>query len=133
MVPVVCIAGGIGVTPFVSFFKSLIFKKDFREISLLYLNRGKLSALGLEIFSEYTRQNKNFSFGMIDTSLSESSSRKARLNKKIIERYVQKNKKQEFLLSGPISFVVDVREILLELGVTDDCIRTDDFSGYSNI
>ncbi|MES2087417.1 MAG: FAD-dependent oxidoreductase [Patescibacteria group bacterium] len=130
--PLVFIGAGIGVTPFASILKEAFFKNEDRNIIFMYSYRHDTSAVFLDDFLSYAKQHKNFSFTALQTAKSSTKKTiKPRLDKKFLMSFIKNPGEQSFYISGPIPFIVRIREILLELNISDENIRTDEFTGYS--
>ncbi|MDO8482613.1 MAG: FAD-dependent oxidoreductase [bacterium] len=125
--PAVFIAGGIGITPFISILREIFdpFRKAKpSEITLFYSNRTKKDAAFFEELRRYAAQYKNFVFVPIFSALS------GRISKKLLKKQIGKVKNQIFYIAGTLGFVTAMREAVLALGVQEDNIRTDEFPGY---
>ncbi len=120
--PFILIAGGIGITPYLSMARS--FEKNGLSfpVRLLYGNRNKESAAYLEELISIANQVKNFSvrsvFGPID--------------REFIIKNVGTNNLQHFTwyIAGPPAMVTSVRNTLSLLRVSDEQIYTEEFTGY---
>lgn len=109
--PGVFIAGGTGITPFISIFRALFFSGNLREVALLYSNKSKediilhddlTKMLGPAYKNVFTRQ------GVIGF-------RERRIDRKfLIENIGDFNFR--FYVCGPKKFTEDVCEALISLG-----------------
>ncbi len=120
--PFILIAGGIGITPYLSMARSLEKKGLPFPVKLLYGNRNRESAAYLGELLSITDRVKNFSvrnvFGKID--------------QEFIMKNVGTNNLQDFTwyIAGPPAMVNSVRNTLSLLRVNDEQIYTEEFTGY---
>ncbi len=118
--PGVFIAGGSGVTPFISIFRDLHHKKLLRGCRLIYSNYTaqdvicgqELSDMLKEDFvAHYTREGV---IGFLER----------RLNHDLLVQYIA-DFSQRFYICGSDSFVKDISQVLLELGAASDALVID--------
>ncbi len=119
----VFIAGGIGITPFISIIRQLNFENKPINITLLYANKTKSIAFKNEL-EEIAKNHKEFKIHFVFFP--------KRIDGNILSKFT-KNKKTGFFVSGPDPMVDSVTKILLDLGVLEDNIKQDYFSGYKKI
>jgi len=118
--PVALVAGGIGVTPFVSMLRSLDSRDDgWPPITLLYANKNARSAAFLGELDEMVRGNARLAlytrFGLIDESF---------IRKKFDDL------DRTWYLAGPPMMVDAVRSALHVLGVDASRVHVEEFVGY---
>lgn len=118
--PVVLVAGGIGVTPFVSMLRSLDSDgADGPRITLLYANWNARSAAYLRELDEMARGNPRLTlgtqFGLIDETV---------IKKKV------KDLDRTWYVTGPPMMVDSVRSALHALGVDASRVHFEEFVGY---
>ena len=118
--PLVFIAGGIGITPFLSMIRFVTEQKLTHQITLLYANRNMESAAYLEELTTITKQNPRFllknQFGRIDTDF--------------IQQTIKNFNGPVWYIVGPPAMVADMRNLLSRLGIDDTKIYFEDFVGY---
>jgi ferredoxin-NADP reductase len=131
--PAVFIAGGIGITPFMSIIKQALHDHLPHRMTLLYSNRrpedaaflgdllglqqqhaGQLTVIPTMTASEGTAWGGRT--GVIDAALLRSVSASAM--------------QPVYYVVGPPGLVAGMRAVLADVGVDDDDIRTEDFAGY---
>ncbi|MCI5210097.1 MAG: FAD-dependent oxidoreductase [Candidatus Electrothrix sp. ATG2] len=127
---IVCLAGGIGITPIQSMLVDSAFRHDRRRITLIYGNRDdddvpfaddlvKFSLSGLRVVHVLER-----SFGKVQAY-------QGRINAKIIRSEVRSDLQEAtFLISGSPVMVGAMEEQLALLGVSSSRIRVERLLGY---
>lgn len=130
----VFIAGGIGITPFMSMLRQATHDRSPQMLLLLYSNRRPEDAAFFSELQDLEQQNVNFRLiaTMTDTTksarpwLGESSP----INEAFIRRNVAGLVKPVFYVVGPPGMVAAMREALNRIGVDDDDICSEEFYGY---
>ena len=118
----VFIAGGIGITPFMSMLRQLSNDKNPLNITLLYANKNNDIVFKNEldgIARNYAGLKLNYFINPM------------RIDKNVLKKYL--NKKTVFYVSGPDAMVETMVELLTGLGVSKENIKEDYFSGYKTI
>ncbi len=128
------IAGGIGVTPFRSMVKYLTDRGENRDVVMLYANRGYEEILYRSVFGEAQRA---FTFRPVYIVSDASSVPPAwrgelgRIDAALVERQIPDYRERLFYVSGSPTLVGAVQTALRDLGVKQDQIKTDYFSGLA--
>lgn len=117
----VFIAGGIGITPFISILRQLNFENKSVKILLLYSNKTKDFAFKDEL-DEFSKKSANLQIKYF------VSPRK--IDKSVLKKFI--TQKTLFYISGPDPMVETIAKTLMDLGINDEDIRKDYFSGYKN-
>ncbi|MDP3741621.1 MAG: FAD-dependent oxidoreductase [bacterium] len=120
----VFIAGGIGITPFISMIRFALENKKKFDITLLFLNPDIASAPFLEELSEYAEKFQNFHLNFIQTK------KNARLGREALKQICVQIKNPLFYIAGPVQMVNSIFQDLVGLRVRPDHIRTEEFTGY---
>lgn len=132
--PAVALIGGIGITPIRSIFTESAEQKKPHELFLFYSNRRPEDAAFFREFVALTETNDHFHFIPTMTKMEGSAKQWAGeqgyINESMIKKYVDISKKPVYYISGPIAMVVAMRKILEAMGVSDDDIKTEEFTGY---
>ncbi|MDD5362417.1 MAG: FAD-dependent oxidoreductase [Ignavibacteria bacterium] len=132
--PAVFLVGGIGITPFFSIVKNASHEKLPHKIYLFYSNRRPEDSAFLKQFENLEKINPNFklicTMSEMEKSKMQWSGEKGFISKNMIEKYVPDLKSPIYYSAGPQQMVAAMRKILSEIGVDDDFIRTEEFSGY---
>lgn len=132
--PAVFLIGGIGITPVLSIIKDATEKKLPHKIYLFYSNRRPEDAAFFEELLKLTGENSNFVFVSTMTEAEKSAEawhgETGYINKKMIDKYVKNIANAVYYTAGPLAMVVAMREILTASGISDNDIKTEEFSGY---
>lgn len=119
----VFIAGGVGITPFRSILKQLHFEKKQAKITLLYANKSK-QILFKEELEEILKQGwLKIHYFISPNKITKNSLKSLNINLK----------KTIFFISGPENMIYKIKELLNSLGVNDENIKEDYFTGYKKI
>ena len=127
-IPTVLLAGGIGITPF----RSMIKDSTNRKIILFYSNRREKDAAFLKELKELEKQNK--SFRMIAMMTKEEPKNwqglRSHINSKIIKGNFKDWQKAVYYAVGSAGFVQAMANLLSEMKIKPEKIKTENFSGY---
>ena len=128
----VFIAGGIGITPFVSILRQAMHDATAQPMALLYANRRPEDAAFLEELERL--QARTSTFRMIATMTGRPATpwagAQGRIEAALVRRVAAELPAPIFYLAGPPSFVADLERTLSLAGVDDDAIRSEGFYGY---
>jgi ferredoxin-NADP reductase len=125
------IAGGVGITPFHSMISSLVKRNEQRDIVVFYL----VSDESEYCFKDIWQQAAILGVKVIPVlTHGETSSNwpglKGRLSEAMIKDSISDYKDRKYYLSGPNGFVVSYKRLLRGLGIMQQSIVSDYFSGY---
>ena len=125
------LSGGIGITPFRSMIKYCTDKDLKTKITLLYGNRSKADIAFKDEFEIIQKNNPNLK---VVHTLSEADGGwmeyKGHIDESMIKKEIPDYLDSFFYCSGPPSMVKAMGELLLNIGVNEDKIRKENFSGY---
>ena len=131
---IVFLAGGIGITPFYSMARYAAAHQLPHRITLFYSNRRPEDAAFLHEFLELPGQSPNFSFVATMTEMEKSAlpwdGEQGYIDAAMLKRHLDRPTDALYYLAGPAGMVAALRKMLNESGVTDDSIRTEEFTGY---
>jgi len=132
--PAVFLVGGIGITPFYSMVKYVSHEKLKHKMYLFYSNRRPEDSAFIEQFMQLEKENPNFklicTMAEMDKSGMTWDGERGFITKEMIEKYLPDTKTPVYYSAGPPQMVNAMRKILYEIGIDDDYIRTEEFTGY---
>ncbi len=132
--PAVFLAGGIGITPFLSIIRQAVHDKAPHQMYLFYSNRRPEDAAFLDILAEAAAQNANFhliaTMAEMEKSQREWKGETGFINQDMLLRRMPAVQGPIYYLAGPPAMVAAMREMLTRAAVDEDDIRTEEFSGY---
>ncbi len=131
--PVVFLAGGIGVVPFLAIIKSQTLKKSSRDLDLFYSSSSLNELAFLQELTALERENPHFKFIPTLTakkSFEEWKGQRGYIDSKMIKNYLADFKNSLFYIAGTPDMVMDLRFMVTGLGVNPAQIKTESFDGY---
>jgi ferredoxin-NADP reductase len=132
--PAVFLAGGIGITPFVSILRQAAEDKLPRRLVLFYSNRRPEDAAFLEELTGLQGANSHYKFVGTMTEMHKSSrpwkGETAFLDRAMIERHAGELAGAVYYTAGPPAMVEAMRTMLEGVGVKKEAVRSDEFFGY---
>jgi ferredoxin-NADP reductase len=118
--PAVFLAGGIGITPFLSMAREAATARLPHRITLFYGNRRREEAAFLDELEDLQRINRNYrlvrTFDFIDRAL--------------LEKHLPDLKSPIYYLAGPPAMTAAMQSMLGNLGVAEKDIKYEEFYGY---
>ncbi len=132
--PAVFLAGGIGITPFMSMIKHACHERLPHRLFLFYSNPRPEVAAFLGELSELEANHPNFRLVCTMTQMAQSdrpwTGETARLGFDLVRKFLTEAERPIYYSAGPPSMVAAMRKMLNDSSVDDDDIRTEDFPGY---
>jgi ferredoxin-NADP reductase len=132
--PAVMIAGGIGITPFMSMLRQAAKDATRQRLFLVYSNRRPEDAAFLAELHWLERHNSNFRLLATMTDLNRSARKwdgeKGYVNADLVKRFVGDLAAAICYIVGPPAMVEAMQEMLQGAGVAGDNTRTEEFYGY---
>jgi len=132
--PAVFLAGGIGITPFSSIVRQADHDRAPHKLYLFYSNRRPEDAPFIEVLQDLEKTNPNFRFIATMTEMPRSKKtwkgETGRINKEMLSKHLNDLRGPIYYIAGPPAMVSGMRKMLVECGVDEDDIRTDEFAGY---
>ncbi len=129
--PAVFIIGGIGVTPVRSMIAQATHDKTSHKITLLHASRTPGQLPYRNDFERLAHGNPNFTYIMtVDVPTADWQGERGLVTAEMVRRHVPDLNQPMYYLSGPEGMVKAIRQLLVDLKVNEDNIRTEEFSGY---
>ena len=132
--PAVFIAGGIGITPFMSILRQATKDQLQQRLVLLYSNRRPEDSAFLVELQQLERENKNFRLVATMTQMRVSKlpwqGETGLLGEALLKKIGAELVAPIYYLAGPPTMVGALRDNLNHAGVNDDDIRSEEFYGY---
>lgn len=126
--PLVFIALGIGITPYVSMMRFIKEQKLDYKITLIYSDSDKESMAFLDEMESYT--NENFKIILTITKDPNWQGERRHIDGQFIKDYFENPIDNIFYISGPPAAVDAVSKNLADMGIDKSSIKTEDFFGY---
>lgn len=128
------IAGGIGVTPFMSMLRQAARDDAPRKITLIYSNHRPEDSAWLPELRELESRLPGFSFKPVMTAMNRSTQAWAglagRIDAGLLRTLCANLGHPVVYVAGSPTLVASMRSILDAVGVDDDDIRSEEFHGY---
>ena len=132
--PAVFLAGGIGITPFLSIVRQAHHDRLPHQLYLFYSNRRPEDAPFLDTLQNLEKTNPNFHLICTMTEMSKSKKEwkgeTVPIDKEMLSRHLAILQDPIYYSAGPPAVVAGMRTMLVSAGVDEDDIRTEDFAGY---
>lgn len=132
--PAVFLAGGIGITPFLSMIREAACQKDPHQIYLFYSNRRPEDAAFMAELEASPKQNPSFHLIATMAEMGKSkqswSGESGFIDAAMLKRHVPELNGPIYYSAGPPAMVAAMKEMLVKAGVDEDDIRAEDFPGY---
>jgi ferredoxin-NADP reductase len=132
--PAVFLAGGIGITPFVSIIRQATRENLPHQLYLFYSNRRPEDAAFLDLLQQAARQNTKFHLIATMTEMQHShhpwTGETGFIDQNMVGRHLPSLEGPIYYLAGPPTMVAAMRQMLVGAGADEDDIRTEEFSGY---
>jgi ferredoxin-NADP reductase len=127
---VVFIAGGIGITPFISILRYVRAGKSDYEIVLLYSNKDQESTAFLEELENYSKENPNFKLILTMTGDLNWQGEKRVIEVQFVKDYIVNLNEATYFVAGSPAMVQNITSVLSNLGVKGQNIKKDNLIGY---
>lgn len=132
--PAVFLAGGIGITPFLSMIRYASHERLPHELYLFYSNRRPEDAPFLNDLEELVKLNPDFHLVLTMTEMSKSSrpwsGETGSIDREMLTRHIHDLQGPIYYIAGPPLMVAAMRQMLVKAAVDEDDIRTEEFAGY---
>jgi ferredoxin-NADP reductase len=132
--PAVFIAGGIGITPFMSMLRHAAASARQQHLVLLYSNRRPEDSAFLTELQRLEGENRNFRLVATMTQMEASRlpwmGETGKVDNALLQRVAADLAHPVYYVAGPPAMVGAMRDTLERAGVDGDDIRSEEFHGY---
>jgi ferredoxin-NADP reductase len=128
--PLVFIAGGIGIAPFISMIRYVMEEGTAYDITLMYSNRERRTAVFLDELKERATGNANLELILTMTGDESWEGETRRIDREFIADYLENPTSGAYLIAGPPGMNKAITADLEKLGVKRKEIMASVFSGY---
>jgi ferredoxin-NADP reductase len=132
--PAVVLTGGIGITPFRSILVEAIPAGGLPyPVIVFYANRRPQDAAFLDEIRALAEQDANLRFVPTMSGLDVSTAwdgERGHINSAMLRRHLEGVTNAIYYLTGPPGMVQGLRTMLIDTGIDEDDIRTEEFTGY---
>ena len=132
--PGVFLAGGIGITPFISIVRQADHDRLPHKLHLFYSNRRPEDAAFLDTLQTLETTNPNFRLICTMTEMSKSKrewkGETGLIDREMLSRHLANLQGPIYYVAGPPPMVAGLKAMLVAAQVDEDDIRTEDFAGY---
>lgn len=130
----VFLAGGIGITPFLSILRQAAKEKLPHLLYLFYSNRRPEDAAFLRHLEDLEKSNSKFIFvpsmSEMEKSKLEWRGERGLINRDMLTKHFCDLQGPMYYIAGPPAMVAAMRDVLSKAGVDEDDVRTEEFGGY---
>jgi ferredoxin-NADP reductase len=130
--PAVFVAGGIGITPIRSIIGWATEERLPHKLYLFYSNRNPQEAAFMDRLENWSRLNQNLKLIATVTASRNSSwpYEFGRIDRAMLTKHLPEIQNSVYYLCGPPPMVAAMRQLLDDLGVSEDNVKTEEFAGY---
>ena len=132
--PAVFLAGGIGITPFISIVRQADHDRLSHNLYLFFSNRRPEDTPFLEPLQVLEKSNPNFRLICTMTEMARSKKdwkgETGTINQEMLSRHLSSLQGPIYYVAGPPAMVTAMREMLAGASVEEDDIRSEEFAGY---
>lgn len=132
--PGILLAGGIGITPFRGMVLHANRSRLPHRLLLFYSNRRPEDAAFLKELEDIEKENSRYKFIGTMTEMEKSKrkweGRTGSIDKRMLSEGIGDSKNSIYYVAGPPVMVSAIGHTLTDLGVSEDDIRSEEFTGY---
>jgi glycine betaine catabolism B len=126
------IAGGIGITPFRSMIQHMMDMGDRRDVTLFYGNNKAHEIAYVDVFNRAENElGLRTVYAVADNPHTETNFHRGFIDADLIMREMPDYAERLYYISGPRSMVLRFEQVLSELGIAKNRIKTDYFPGFA--
>ena len=124
----VFIAGGIGITPYLSMLRYMKDNDDVHSnVILIWGNQSENDLIFLDELEKYEKILKNFRMILVMSDQDDWPGNKGFIDKELIQKYIDEPRSYKFLICGPKPLLQLMKEDLKALGVEKKDIHYESF------
>ena len=126
------LAGGMGITPFHSILRYIDANQIKSKIILIASFQNRQEAVFYNEIKGIEKKNSAIKiiYSLTNEKKLSSDFEKGRIDENMIKKYVQNYSSSHFFIVGPPAMVESMFEIVVKLGISEEKIFKEDFSGY---
>jgi ferredoxin-NADP reductase len=132
--PAVFLAGGIGITPFLSIVRHVVQQQTAHRIHLFYANRRPEDAAFLSELQEMEQLASGYRLIAVMSQPERSalhwSGETGHIRRELLVRHITDLKSPMYYFAGPPAMTMAMRGMLQEIGVGEQAMRYEEFYGY---
>ncbi len=128
--PLVFIAGGIGIAPFISMIRYVMEEGLPYDITLMYSNRERRSAAFRDELEKRAAENARLELILIMTKDPSWQGETRRIDGELIAEYLDNPASRTYMIAGPPGMNKGISSGLEKIGVQKDHILASNFAGY---
>jgi ferredoxin-NADP reductase/Na+-translocating ferredoxin:NAD+ oxidoreductase RnfD subunit len=126
------IAGGIGITPFRSMIQHMMDMGEKRDVTLFYGNNKSHEIAYVDVFNRAENElGLRTVYAVAEHAHTETNFHKGFIDADLIMREMPDYAERLFYISGPRNMVLKFEQVLSELGIAKNRIKTDFFPGFA--
>ena len=126
------LAGGMGITPFHSILRYIDANQIKSKIILIASFQNRQEAVFYNEIKGIEKKNSAIKiiYSLTNEKILSSDFEKGRIDENMIKKYAQNYSASNFFIVGPPAMVESMFEIVVKLGISEEKIFKEDFSGY---
>jgi ferredoxin-NADP reductase len=132
--PAIFLAGGIGITPFLSMARHAAKERLPHRVYLFYSNRRPEDAAFLPELQNLERLNSNYrliaTMAEAEKSARPWSGETGFIRREMLERHLPAGVSPVYYFAGPPAMTMAMQQMLQGMGVAEDSMRYEEFYGY---
>ncbi len=128
--PLVFLAGGIGITPYISMLAHIRSRQLLYQMTLIYSNKNRQSTPYLDKLEAWSSEMSNLKLIVTLTEDPAWPGEKRRVDTQFIKEYLPESNIYTYFVSGPPDFVEGMGKVLEEVGVERANMELERFTGY---
>ena len=127
--PIVCIAGGIGITPFMSMLTAMSEMRQPYQTTLFYSNHDTVSTAYASDLQQLAKLSPSLKLVFTMTNDTQWKGETQAIEGDFVASYLGDLSNYVFYIAGPPAMVFAVRDDLRQAGVAEENIHTEGFTG----